>query len=128
MYFRSVYASQSLITAVLKRKDPDYVLYSLVFSRAHHFSKCVVVHSLQLTGQSASSFQFDRRAQVVKKMITELPVFIVLSATVLWQRTTFKEHSPFGKLIVNQLANKLQALQATRRFIVVSATVGWYLC
>jgi len=36
-------------------------------------------------------------------------------------------HSPFEKLLVNQLANKLQALQATKRFIAVSATAGWYL-
>jgi hypothetical protein len=60
-------------------------------------------------------------------MIKELPVFTVLSATVLWQRTAFKEHSPFGKLIINPLTNKLQALQATRRFIAVPATAGWYL-
>ena len=59
--------------------------------------------------------------QNVKTIIKELPVFTVLSAIVLWQRTTFKEHSPFGKLLVNQLANKLQALQATRRFVAVSA-------
>jgi hypothetical protein len=52
-------------------------------------------------------------------MIKELAVFTVLSANVLWQRTAFKEHTPFGKLIVNRLANKLQALQATRMFIAV---------
>jgi hypothetical protein len=43
---------QSPITAIPKRKDPDYVLYSLVFSRVHHFDNCAVVHSLQFTGQS----------------------------------------------------------------------------